>query len=123
MHWYFGDLWLVRLLLQRTFAAIYLIAFMVVLRQFKPLLGENGLLPVPAFLKRASFREAPSLFHWRYSDRLLMAIGWTGLALSAAALAGFTDVLPYWAGVIFWLALWFLYLSIVNVGQKFYGFG
>jgi len=123
MHWYFGDLWLVRLLLQRTFAAIYLIAFMVVLRQFKPLLGENGLLPVPAFLKRASFREAPSLFQWRYSDRLLTAIGWTGLALSAAALAGFTDVLPYWAGVIFWLALWFLYLSIVNVGQKFYGFG
>ncbi|HYX52579.1 MAG TPA: lipase maturation factor family protein [Candidatus Limnocylindrales bacterium] len=123
MHWYFGDLWLVRLLLQRAFAAIYLIAFIVVLRQFKPLLGKNGLLPVPAFLERATWRDAPSLFHWRYSDRLLTCVGWIGLVLSAAAVAGLTDVLPYWAGLIVWLALWFLYLSIVNVGQKFYGFG
>jgi hypothetical protein len=42
MHWYFGDDQLVRLLVQRRLAAIYLIAFTVVLNQFKPLLGENG---------------------------------------------------------------------------------
>ncbi len=123
MHWYFGDLGLVRLLLQRAFAAIYLIAFLVVLRQFKPLLGENGLLPVPAFLERAAFRDAPSLFHWHCSDRLLTLVAWSGIALSTSALAGVPDFLPYWAGLVLWLALWFLYLSIVNVGQKFYGFG
>jgi hypothetical protein len=123
MHFYFGDLWLVRLLLQRSMAAIYLCAFIVVLRQFKPLLGERGLLPVPAFLEHITFRDAPSLFCWRYSDRLLTAIGWVGLILSAAALAGLPEKGPIWISISTWLVLWALYLSIVNVGQKFYGFG
>ena len=38
---YFGHVWLVRLILQRALAGIYLIAFLVVVRQFKPLL-ENA---------------------------------------------------------------------------------
>jgi hypothetical protein len=120
---YFGDVWLVRLLFQRALAAIYLIAFIVVLRQFKPLLGQRGLLPVPHFLERANFRDVPSLFCWRYSDRLLDIAGWTGLLLSAAALLGLTERGPVWFSMASWLLLWFLYLSIVNVGQKFYGFG
>ncbi len=123
MHFYFGDLWLVRLLLQRSMAAIYLIAFIVVLQQFKPLLGERGLLPVPEFVQRVSFRDVPSLFCWRYSDRLLTLVGWTGLILSAAALFGLPEKGPVWISLATWLVLWFLYLSIVNVGQKFYGFG
>lgn len=123
MEWYFGDVWLVRLLLQRALAAIYLIAFIVVLQQFKPLLGERGLLPVPAFLKRVSFRDAPSIFCWRYSDRLLDAVAWSGILLSAVALTGLSERFPLWLSTATWLVLWFLYLSIVNVGQKFYGFG
>jgi lipase maturation factor len=123
MEWYFGDIWLVRLLFQRALAAIYLIAFIAVLQQFKPLLGERGFLPVPAFLQRVSFRHAPSLFCWRYSDRLVDAVAWTGIVLSAAALAGFSERGPVWISIVVWLVLWFLYLSIVNVGQKFYGFG
>lgn len=123
MEQYFGDVWLVRLLFQRALAAIYLIAFIVVLQQFKPLLGERGLLPVPAFLRRVSFRDAPSIFCWRYSDRLLDVLAWCGIALSAAALAGLSERLPIWLSMSTWLVLWFLYLSIVNVGQKFYGFG
>ena len=70
MESYFGHVWLVRLLFQRALAAIYLIAFLAVLFQFRALLGERGLLPVPAFVKRLRFRDAPSIFHWRYSDRL-----------------------------------------------------
>ena len=120
---YFGDVWLVRLLFQRFLAAIYLIAFIVVLRQFRPLLGERGLLPAPHFLERVSFTEAPSLFCWRYSDRMLLIIGWTGVLLSAAALLGTSEAGPIWLSVATWLVLWFLYLSIVNIGQKFYGFG
>src|SRR6185437_3704663 len=123
MEWYFGDVWLVRLLFLRALAALYLLAFIAVLRQFKPLLGERGLLPVPAFVKRVSFREAPSLFCWRYSDRLLDAVGWTGVVLSAAALLGLVERGPVWLSIAIWLVLWFLYLSMVNVGQKFYGFG
>src|SRR5437588_6206803 len=120
---YFGDVWLVRLLFQRALAAIYLIAFIVVLRQFKPLLGERGLLPAPHFLERVNFHDAPSLFCWRYSDRLLDAVAWVGLLRSAAALLGLSEMGPIWLSLTTWLILWFLYLSIVNIGQKFYGFG
>jgi hypothetical protein len=120
---YFGHLWLVRLLPQRGMAAIYLVAFLSVVRQFKPLLGERGLLPVPTFLQRASVREAPSLFHLRYSDRLLTAVAWTGLILSVFALFGLTEAGPIWLSVAAWLLLYVLYLSIVNVGQSFFGFG
>lgn len=120
---YFGSVWLVRLLLQRALAAIYVIAFLVVLQQFKPLLGERGLLPVPAFVKRVRFPNAPSIFLWRYSDRLLTAVGWTGLVLSVLALFGISERGPVWISISIWLILWVLYLSIVNVGQNFYGFG
>lgn len=39
--------------------------------QFRPLLGERGLLPVPRFVERVPARTSPSQFRWRYSDRLL----------------------------------------------------
>ncbi len=120
---YFGEMWIARLLLQRGIAAIYLIAFIAVLRQFKPLLGERGLLPVPAFLERARFRDAPSVFWWRYSDRVLDTVAWTGAAVSACAVCGLTEAGPVWLSVTAWLLLYVLYLSIVNVGQTFFGFG
>lgn len=120
---YFADLTLTRLLVQRGMAAIYLVAFLTVLNQFKPLLGERGLLPVPEFLRRVSFREVPSLFHWRYSDGLLDVVAWSGIVLSVLALAGITEAGPIWVSVTAWLVLYALYLSIVNVGQTFFGFG
>jgi hypothetical protein len=120
---YFGDVWIPRLLLQRGMAAVYFVAFLCVARQFKPLLGERGLLPVPAYVGQRRFVEAPSLFCWRYSDRLLDVVAWAGLLLSACALFGLTEAGPVWLTLIAWLLLWFLYLSIVNVGQKFFAFG
>lgn len=120
---YFGGLWTPRLLLERSLAAIYMVAFVAALLQFKPLLGERGLLPVPDFLRQASFRTAPSIFCWRYSDGLLDLVGWTGVALSACAVAGLTEAGPAWVSIGAWLLVWALYLSIVNVGQAFYGFG
>jgi hypothetical protein len=123
MHWYFGETQLVRLLVQRGLAAIYFIAFLVVLNQFKPLLGQNGLLPVPAFLKRVRLRDAPSIFHWRYSDRLADGVAWTGIILSTLGGLGISESGPAWMSMAVWLVLWFLYLSVVNVGQTFYAFG
>jgi hypothetical protein len=120
---YVGHVWIARLLLQRGMAAIYFVAFLTVMRQFKPLLGERGLLPVPDYLKHATFWQAPSLFQLRYSDRLLDLAAWIGLAVSACALCGWTDAGPIWLSVGAWLLLWVLYLSIVNVGQVFFGFG
>ena len=120
---YFGDVWITRLLLQRGIAAIYLVAFLCALHQFKPLLGERGLLPVPAYLKQHRFLEVPSLFCWRYSDRILDVTAWTGLLVSALALCGLTEAGPVSISLVAWMLLWFLYLSIVNVGQKFFAFG
>lgn len=120
---YVYGLQLPRLLILRGLAAIYLIAFLVVRNQFKPLLGEHGLLPAPAYLKRVRFRTAPGIFHWNYSDRLLDAVAWAGILLSALALIGIPEAAPFWASAAVWLVLWALYLSIVNVGQTFYAFG
>jgi lipase maturation factor len=120
---YFGDVWITRLLLQRGIAAVYLIAFIAVIRQFKPLLGERGLLPVPAYVNRVGFRAAPSIFSWKYSDRRLDLVAWTGLIIAACAVCGFTEAGPVGISVGAWLLLWVLYLSIVNVGQSFFGFG
>jgi hypothetical protein len=118
-----GSIWWVRLLLQRGLAIIYLLAFIAVLDQFRPLLGERGLLPVRDFLRRASFLDAPSLFHIRYSDRLLTAVALVGAGLSIVAVAGWSESGPLWLSVSVWLALYSLYVSIVNVGQNFYAFG
>ncbi|MGI4830811.1 MAG: lipase maturation factor family protein [Janthinobacterium lividum] len=120
---YFGHLALTRLFLQRGMAAIYLVAFLNVRNQAIPLLGTRGLLPIPDFLESTTFRDAPSLFHWRYSDRLLSLVAWTGLAISTCAVFGLTELGPIWLSVGAWLVLYVLYLSIVNVGQNFFGFG
>ena len=120
---YFGELSWVRLLVQRGLAAVYFVAFLSALNQFKALLGERGLLPAGDYLARVGFREAPSLFHWRCSDRAFSVVAWSGLALSVVALTGLSERGPFWLSVLVWLLLYALYLSIVNVGQVFYAFG
>jgi hypothetical protein len=112
-----------RLLVERGMAGIYLIAFINVAQQFRPLLGERGLLPVPDLLRFASFRGSPSLFHWHYSDRALMGVAWSGVLLAAALLVGLPQAAPLPVTMLAWAILWVLYLSIVNVGQTFYAFG
>ncbi|MEU1166428.1 lipase maturation factor family protein, partial [Streptomyces sp. NPDC005921] len=115
--------WLSRLVFQRALAGVYLCAFLVAALQFRALLGERGMLPIPRYVERMPFRRAPSLFHLYYSDRFFAACAWAGCAVSAALLAGADSLLPLWAGMLLWLLPWALYLSIVNVGQTWYAFG
>ena len=63
-----------RQVLQRGIAALYFVAFLSTLNQFPALLGERGLLPVPDYLEGFSRLQRPTLFRWRYSDRLLRAV-------------------------------------------------
>jgi hypothetical protein len=113
-----------RWLLQRGLALVYVLAFINIVDQWRGLLGERGLLPVPAFVDRIPFRTAPSLFHWRYSDRLALSLGWVGVVLAGGALAGIpSGWLPTWVTMVWWAAMWTLYLSYVNVGQVWYAFG
>ncbi len=124
MGWFTApEYWLGRLVFERGVAAVYLTAFVAAARQFRALIGEHGILPVPRLLVRQSFWQAPSLFHVRYSDRLFALVAWSGAVLSAAVVAGVADLVPLWAAMPIWLVLWLLYLSIVNVGQTWYSFG
>jgi Lipase maturation factor len=116
------DYWLTRLLLERSIAIICLIAFLVALNQFRPLLGERGLLPVLAFVRHVPFRESPSLFYLFPRDVAFTAAAWIGIVLSCLVITGITARYA-WSTVAVWLAIYLIYLSFVNVGQTFYAFG
>ena len=117
------EYWLGRLILERGIATVYVIAFVAAARQFRALIGEHGLLPVPLYLARHSFTRTPSIFHVHYSDRFFATVAWSGAALAAAMAAGLADMVPLGVTVLLWLLLWVAYLSIVNVGQTWYSFG
>ncbi|MGW2555151.1 lipase maturation factor family protein [Streptomyces sp. NPDC001635] len=124
MDWFVApEYWLGRLVFQRALAVVYLFAFLSAALQFRALIGERGILPVPRHLARMPFKHAPSVFHLHYSDRFFAAWSWAGCAVSVALVAGLDSQLPLWAGMVLWLALWAMYLSIVNVGQTWYSFG
>ena len=112
-----------RQVLQRGVAAVFLVAFLSSHNQFPALLGERGLLPVPDFVARSGRLRRPTLFSWRYSDRLLRAVCRAGMAIAATLVLGLPQLGPPWVPMLAFLALWLLYMSIVNVGQTFYGFG
>ena len=81
--------------LQRGIAALYLVAFVSTLNQFRPLLGERGFLSAPELLDwarsspRARRLLRPTLFRWvRYTDRRLVALCVAGIVVSAALVGG-----------------------------------
>ena len=124
MEWFgAGDYDFARQVLQRGISACFLLAFVSAINQFPALLGEHGLAPVPRFVARIRFRQSPSVFHWHYSDRMLLGIAWLGTVLAASLVAGLPQLGPPWLPMLIFLLLWAGYLSIVNVGQTFYSFG
>jgi lipase maturation factor len=117
------DYQIARFVIERGLGAIYLIAFLVAARQFPALLGERGLERAPLILRATTFWQTPSLFHWRYSDRLLRIVAWIGFALAAAIVIGLPQAGPLPVIMLTWFVLWALYQSIANVGGSFYSFG
>ena len=117
--------WLTRFVLLRLLGFIYFIAFLAAANQIVPLVGENGLLPARTFLERVAlhfgsrsdgFLQLPSIFWCGISDRFLAGTAWAGVALSAVVLLGY-------ANAIIMALLWALYMSFLNVGQDWYGYG
>ena len=115
--------WRTRLVLQRGLALILLIAFLNVVSQFKPLLGEHGLLPAPLFTQAVPFSSSPSLFFFAPNNTAFGIAGWLGVLLACLALSGISERYSTWLSMLVWAMLWVLYISFVNVGQTFYGFG
>ncbi len=117
--------WLTRFLILRLLGVIYAVGFLAAINQIIPLIGANGLLPVDSFMQRiiqtlgspgAAFLRLPSIFWFGHSDAALLTAAWVGFLLSCVVAAGF-------ANAPLLTVLWFLYMSFVNVGQEWYGFG
>jgi hypothetical protein len=124
MEWFdASDYELARQVLQRGIAALFVIAFVSTAAQFPALLGEHGLLPTPRFLETGYARRQPTIFRWHYSDRMLRGVCVVGALAGASVVLGLPQRGPSWIPMLVFLVMWVLYLSIVNVGQTFYGFG
>lgn len=117
--------WLTRFMILRLLGLIYAVAFLVAINQLIPLIGEHGLLPLGSYLKQvqvalgsetSGFLRLPSIFWLWHSDAALLTVAWLGFLLSCLVLAGY-------ANSIVMAILWFLYLSIIHVGQEWYGYG
>jgi len=118
--------WLTRFLMLRLLGFVYLIAFLIAAHQLVPLVGADGLTPANQYLNHvrdasggsswSGFINLPSLFWIGCSDNGMVAISWIGFALSFVVLAGF-------ANSIIMFVLWVLYMSIIHIGQGWYGYG
>ena len=109
----------------RLLGVIYAVAFLVAINQIIPLIGSEGLLPLPYYLKyvsgalgseSAGFMRLPSVFWFWSTDTALITFAWTGFLLSCVVVAGF-------ANVPMLTVLWIIYMSFVHVGQEWYGYG
>jgi lipase maturation factor len=117
--------WLTRFVILRLLGVVYAIGFLVAVNQVIPLIGSHGLLPLDIYLKQVSnvlgspdagFVRLPSVFWLWHSDTALLTVAWVGLILSLIVVAGYANA-PV-LGI-----LWFLYMSIVHLGQDWYGYG
>jgi hypothetical protein len=112
---------LTRWLILRLLGVVYLFAFLGLVKQGLPLLGEHGMTPAAAFVDRLrdagqTFWDAPTLFWFGASDTALLAWAVVGLVLAAALVVGYAN-LPSLA------VLWVLYGSYERVGQLWWSFG
>lgn len=131
------DYWLTRFVLLRFLGFVYFFAFVSLATQVIPLMGDNGILPADNFLEaiRAQFpttqsafgiEEGPSLgqlfmrlptiFWFGISDEWMLFLAWSGVFLSSILLLWFANV-----PILF--LLWLIYLSFINIGQRWLSYG
>src|SRR6266478_3519080 len=117
--------WLTRCVILRLLGFVYAVAFLVAAQQLVPLIGEHGLTPANHFLASihtqlgsdmAGMLRVPTLFWLGISDHSLSIFAWVGFALSLVVVGGY-------ANAILLVILWMMYMSIVHVGQIWYGYG
>jgi hypothetical protein len=117
--------WLTRFVILRLLGFVYAVAFLVAAQQLVPLIGEHGLTPATHFLTSvqtelgsptSGMLHMPTLFWFGISDNGLSIFAWVGFGLALAVLAGY-------ANAIILVVLWMMYMSIVHIGQIWYGYG
>ncbi|HEY2124728.1 MAG TPA: lipase maturation factor family protein [Chthoniobacterales bacterium] len=116
---------LTRFVILRLLGFVYAVAFLAAAQQLVPLIGEHGLTPATHFLhslqaalgsRAAGMTQVPTLFWLGISDRALVLAAWVGFGLSLVVLGGY-------ANAVILTILWAIYMSIVHVGQIWYGYG
>jgi hypothetical protein len=113
-----------RFVFLRFLGLIYTVAFLVACNQLVPLVGAGGLEPAARFLDNVKAElgaseaiwRLPTLFWFGVSDAALRGVSYLGLVLSLAVLFGFAN------SIVLFL-VWLFYLSIVQAGQIFWGYG
>jgi len=115
------DYRLTRWLVTRLLGVVYVFAFLGLVYQALPLLGEHGLTPIGSYVDRmhtagVTFWDVPSVFMWDASDTAILAWTYIGLAIAIAVLLGYAN-LPML------LVLWAIYGSFERVGQTWFSFG
>src|SRR5256884_2893699 len=117
--------WLTRFVILRLLGFVYAVAFLVAAQQLVPLVGEHGLTPADHFLaniqtqlgsRSAGILRVPTLFWLGISDHGVLIFSWIGFGLSLVILGGYANALLL-------AVLWAMYMSIVNIGQVWYGYG
>ena len=117
--------WLTRFIILRLLGFVYAVAFLVAAQQLVPLIGEHGLTPANHFLasvqtqlgsRTAGILRVPTLFWLGISDHGMLIFAWVGFALALVVLGGY-------ANAIILSILWVMYMSIVHIGQIWYGYG
>src|SRR3989338_6490301 len=111
--------------LLRLLGFVYVFAFLSLVKQLIPLLGENGLTPARSYLdslqpyfksKWSALWNIPTVFWIYISDRFMMILAWIGLLLSVLVLIGYANFF-----ILFFL--WLIYMSFIHIGQVWYGYG
>jgi hypothetical protein len=117
--------WLTRFVILRLLGFVYAVAFLVAAEQLVPLVGSRGLTPAWQFLsavhanlgsRTQGMLHVPTVFWFGISDQGMTIFAWIGFAISLVVLAGY-------ANAILMSVLWVMYMSIVHVGQIWYGYG
>uniref|UniRef100_A0A669F612 Lipase maturation factor n=1 Tax=Oreochromis niloticus TaxID=8128 RepID=A0A669F612_ORENI len=118
-----GTFWLTRIVLLRSVAFIYFVAFSVAYNQNKQLIGEHGLMPCKSYLRSVKRYVGGKIgmAAMAYTPSVLWFLDWSdmdanldGIALLGMALSGFVLVMGM-ANMVIMLTLWVLYHSLVNV--------
>lgn len=118
-----SNFWLTRLWIQRGLAFIYVIGFLIALNQGPGLIGTRGILPAEQFISNVDFWVAPSIYLWNASGTALIIGNTLGLLLAFLAFSGVSERFGGLVSAGIWFLMWMLYLSLINVGQIFYGYG
>ncbi|KAK2543681.1 Lmf1 [Columba livia] len=126
-----GTFWLTRIVLLRSIALLYFVAFLVAYHQNKQLIGEKGLLPCKLYLQNVKkyFKGKINLDALSYAPTIIWFLDWSDMdsILDCTSLLGLATsafvVITGCANMVLMAVLWVLYLSLVNVGQIWYSFG